>query len=81
MFFGIKISMYWEDHQPPHFHAHYQEYDGIYTLDGSKIAGNIPSKQEKLIIAWTIIHEQELLENWEKAQNGNTLKKINPLTK
>lgn len=25
-FLGILISMYWNDHAPPHFHARYGEY-------------------------------------------------------
>ncbi|MGH9801008.1 MAG: DUF4160 domain-containing protein, partial [Blastocatellia bacterium] len=25
-FFGIIISMYYNDHQPPHFHIRYAEY-------------------------------------------------------
>ena len=23
LFFGIRVTMYYEDHQPPHFHATY----------------------------------------------------------
>ena len=26
-FLGILISMYWNDHAPPHFHARYGEYE------------------------------------------------------
>ena len=25
LFFGIRVTMYYEDHQPPHFHAAYNQ--------------------------------------------------------
>ncbi len=25
-FFGIIIAMFWEDHNPPHFHVRYGDY-------------------------------------------------------
>ncbi|SHI69901.1 protein of unknown function [Cruoricaptor ignavus] len=34
-FYGIVIYMYLQDHNPPHFHARYEEYEimiGIETL-------------------------------------------------
>lgn len=37
-FFGIVITMYYNDHSPPHFHARYEEYEAqlvIGSLDGS----------------------------------------------
>ena len=32
-FFGIVIAMYYNDHDPPHFHAVYNEYQGIVEID------------------------------------------------
>lgn len=26
-FLGIVIKMYWDEHNPPHFHAEYNEYE------------------------------------------------------
>ena len=46
MFYGILISMYYSDHMPAHFHAKYQEYEGIFSLDGRMFKGNIPVKQQ-----------------------------------
>ena len=41
--------------------------------------GEMPLKQCKLISAWTEIHKDELLANWELAINEEPLFKIEPL--
>lgn len=54
MFYGIVIRMYYDDHNPPHFHAFYGDYKAIFNLNGELIEGNIPNSKEKLITAWTL---------------------------
>jgi hypothetical protein len=79
-FFGIKITMYWEDHVPPHFHAEYGEHKIIVDiLNGTTIKGVFPFKQLKLVLAWCEIHRDELMSNWEYSQEYKELMKINPL--
>lgn len=34
MFYGIIIRMYFDDHNPPHFHAEYQGYKAQFDMDG-----------------------------------------------
>ena len=42
-FYGIVIWMYWKDHNPPHIHATYQEYEILINLtDFSVYAGSFP---------------------------------------
>ena len=79
MFYGIVIRMYYDDHNPPHFHAFYGEYVGIFNFEGEMIEGNIPNNKQKLITAWTLIHKEELMANWELAKNSENLYNINPL--
>lgn len=43
------------------------------------IEGNLPSSKQKLIIAWTELHHDELVANWELAKNKENLVKIMPL--
>ena len=80
LFYGIKVTMYYDDHNPPHFHA---EYNGnkiiVDIVQGKVIKGGFPSKQLKLILAWTIIHQDELMQNWELSKVGKPLNRINPL--
>lgn len=79
MFYGIIISMYFADHNPPHFHASYQDDEAVFTLDGELYEGSMPSKQRALIKAWAQIHEDELRANWELASRRESVYKIDPL--
>lgn len=79
MFYGILIRMYYDGHNPPHFHAFYGTFKARFNLDGELIEGNMPIKQVKLIAAWSLIHKEELLANWELAKNSEALFNITPL--
>ena len=79
MFFGIIIRMYFDDHNPPHFHAFYQEYRAVFSLDGQMISGNMPEKQSKIIEVWAMLHKDELEANWQLAKDQQELYKIEPL--
>ena len=82
MFFGIVIRMYLgnKEHNPPHFHAYYQDFKGVFDIVSCEMAeGNIPSKQRKLIEAWAELHKDELMANWSMSQNGEMPWKIDPL--
>ena len=79
MFYGILIKMYYDDHNPPHFHAFYNNYTAIFDFEGELLNGNMPIKQCKLISAWAIIHKEELLANWKLSENSESLFSINPL--
>lgn len=45
-FLGIRITMYVEDHPPPHLHAEYGEHEAMLGIsDGGLIEGYLPLKQ------------------------------------
>jgi len=82
MFFGIIIRMYCApgEHNPPHFHAYYQEYKAIFDINSCEMTeGKLPSKQRKLVSAWAEIHKDDLLADWELASNGELPYQIEPL--
>jgi len=82
MFYGILIRMYMgiKDHNPPHIHAYYQNSRSTFNIKtGDKIDGKLPQDKEKLVSAWIILHKDELLANWNLAQNGELPYKIEPL--
>jgi hypothetical protein len=82
MFYGIVIRMYCSpsEHQPPHFHAYYQDFKAIVNILTCEIAeGNLPTKQAKLVVAWAELHKEELTADWNLASNGELPYKINPL--
>ncbi len=42
-FFGIVITMYADEHAPPHFHARYAEHQAVIKIEnGETIAGSLP---------------------------------------
>lgn len=79
-FFGIIISMYFDDHNPPHFHAKYGEFEAqIGIEDFALLTGKLPSKTLGLVVEWASQHQDELRRNWELAAQNQPLPKIEPL--
>lgn len=79
-FYGIVIYMYFQDHNPPHFHAIYAEHEALIRIDdGSKIRGRLPRTAAVLIEQWRALHVDELLANWQRAQEPAALVRIQPL--
>lgn len=79
MFYGIIIKFYFDDHNPPHFHAEYQNEKALFNMDGEVIKGAFPTKQKALVTAWALLHQDELKANWELAKNGEKVFNIEPL--
>lgn len=68
-FFGIVVTMYQERgrHERPHFHARYAEFKASIAIDPPVVmAGALPRRQERLVLAWAELHRDELLENWRR---------------
>jgi Domain of unknown function (DUF4160) len=79
-FYGILIFMHWNDHNPPHFHAVYGDYEILIRIsDLSVYAGSFPSRAFGLLMEWASQHQDELAANWANAQNKTAFKKIEPL--
>ncbi len=79
-FYGIVITMYYRDHEPPHFHAIYGEYQAqimIETLE--PLAGELPTRAERLVREWGGMHRTELEANWANARARLPLDTIEPL--
>ena len=79
-FFGIIIAMYYNDHSPPHFHAKYGTDQAVIRIDtGEVIEGNLSARALRLVEEWRLLHEDELVNDWDLAQNRQPLIKIKPL--
>jgi hypothetical protein len=79
-FFGINIYMYFNDHNPPHFHAHYEKNMAIINIETlSVVEGKLPSRVLALVVEWASIHQKELMKNWNEIIKNGTFKKIKPL--
>lgn len=79
-FRGIKITINWDEHNPPHFHAKYGGSEITVDINDLEVMdGEMPNKQTKMILGWAALHQEELLENWELARNKHDLFDIEPL--
>ena len=79
-FYGIVIKMYFGDHNPPHFHAEYADKQVVVNLNTlAIIAGKLPPRAMGLVTEWATLHQQELQELWERAENLQPLGRIDPL--
>lgn len=76
-FYGIIIKVFFtKEHNPPHFHAVYGEYNGTFEISTLEMyEGDLPHKARKLIIEWASMHQNELMEIWESKK----LRKLEPL--
>ena len=79
IFFGIIISLYWRDHNPPHIHFTYGNYECSMSVLDRVVNGQAPAKVIAKVNEWIDLHETEILTLWEKAQKGEPLNKIEPL--
>lgn len=80
-FLGIIIKMYYLDHNPPHFHAEYAEFEALIDIRKLELwSGSLPPRVLGLVIEWAALHQIELMDNWEKARNQELLISIPPLT-
>ena len=72
--------MYYEDHNPPHFHVRYNDCRAVFSIsDFALIDGKLPSRIMGLVVEWAEIHKNELLENWEMVQKTGKWFNIEPL--
>lgn len=79
-FCGIKVMMYYDEHNPPHFHAEYNDHKALIDIKEAKvIKGALPSSELKLVLGWAVLHKDELMDNWQLAKEGKPLNSINPL--
>ncbi|MGJ3235379.1 DUF4160 domain-containing protein [Marivirga sp.] len=72
-FFGIIIKMYYNDHNPPHFHVEYQDYEAIINIEDGELTGKMSRKALNLVYEWLDLNKEALFEKREP------LNKIKPL--
>ncbi len=78
-FLGIVISIYYNEHNPPHFHAEYGEFQITVEIESGIVNGKFPRRAMVAVLEWYIIHKEELMQDWELAIKGKSLNKIKPL--
>jgi hypothetical protein len=58
--------MFYREHNPPHFHAFYGDFEALIDLQKNEIiSGNLPPRVLGLVVEWIALHQEELMANWE----------------
>jgi hypothetical protein len=79
-FYGVKVYMYWEDHNPPHFHAEYAGMEAVISIDPIHVlAGIVPPRVISLVLEWAAMHQIELRACWAQMRFGIKPALIPPL--
>jgi hypothetical protein len=61
-FLGISILMYFDDHNPPHFHVKYNDHRALIAIgDLGLLEGHLPARVLGLVMEWAALHKEELL--------------------
>ena len=76
-FYGIMIKIFFaREHNPPHFHALYGEYNGIFNIETLEMfEGDLPNKAQGLVKEWAKRYQSDIMNMW----NEKALKKLPPL--
>lgn len=70
-FYGLLIKMFFlgSEHQPPHVHVTYGEYNALIDIRNvAIIEGDLPQRAEKMALEWAAEYQTELLEMWKSQQ-------------
>lgn len=80
-FLGLVLKMVYKDHPPPHFHVFIgkKKVASIRIRNATLLEGSLPRPQLLSVLAWTVLHQQELLDAWDAARQHLPIKKIAPL--
>ena len=76
-FYGIVISMYYDDHNPPHFHARHGGDRAAVEIPSLRVLeGKLPPRVLGLVVRWASQHQSELMDNWNETQNDRPPRRI-----
>lgn len=79
-FLGMVIYMYFNDHNPPHFHVQYNNFRAIIDIEKLAIIdGNLPARVLGMVVEWAELHQAELRTNWNSLIETGNYSKIAPL--
>lgn len=79
-FLGMIVRIYHADHNPPHVHIQYGEYEAVLSIVSGKIlAGDLPPKVRRLAREWLLKRKGDLLKAWQQARLHKNPGRIKPL--
>ena len=79
-FFGVLVTMYYNDHPPPHFHVRYAGKKALISIENPAILkGHLPPRVLGFVVEWAALRRAELEENWDRARQELPFEVIEPL--
>jgi Domain of unknown function (DUF4160) len=76
-FLGITVRMYFNDHEPPHFHVWYQGFRArVLISSGEVLDGRLPPTVERVVKEWAKLRYEALVRNWIAARSDEPLERI-----
>ena len=79
-FYGIRITMDYDEHLPPHLHEAYGDDEAqVIIATGQLLKGSLSSRAASLVREWTLLHREELEANWRLRDAMMPLNRIAPL--
>ncbi len=65
-FMGLVVTMYSNDHPPPHIHVRRGDDEATFLLDGTLHEGSLPRRKRALVRRWARLHQPELAACWDR---------------
>jgi hypothetical protein len=79
-FYGIVVAMFYNDHNPPHFHARYGADHAVVEIESLRLLeGRLPPRALGLVIEWAAQRQEALIANWYLARDEKPLHPVPPL--
>lgn len=64
--------MFFNDHEPRHFHARYGEFTAAIAIDDLRVLqGQLPPRALALTVEWAALHHDDLHRAWEAVKVGS----------
>lgn len=79
-FYGIAIAIFYNEHNPPHFHVRYSGHKASININDLAVTkGLLPPRALGLVMEWAAMHKEDLLHAWQQAKDNQRPDRIEPL--
>jgi hypothetical protein len=66
--------MVYDDHNPPHYHARYGDYEISAEILSGIVEGKFPRRALAALLEWHQLCQEELKEDWDLARSHEPIK-------
>lgn len=74
---GMMVILYFEDHDPPHFHVEFGEFRARVSIATATLMdGRLPVAKRRKLLEWTREHRAELAQAWQDVRQDRKPKRI-----